>query len=81
MHALNLFVRQLRSARQSADRSAIAERIQAAVTAMGELLDELLDVSKQDGGAVAPQPRDFRAADVLESIETQFAPLPREKEL
>lgn len=81
MHALRLFVGQLRSSREGADRNALVERIDAAVTAIGDLLDELLDISKLDAGVVAPQPQDFRIADVLDAIETQFAPLAREEGL
>jgi signal transduction histidine kinase/CheY-like chemotaxis protein len=81
MHALNLFVGQLRSAKQGADRDAIVERIEAAVTVMGDLLDKLLDLSKLDAGAVVPRPQDFCAADLLSPIETQFAPLARERGL
>jgi signal transduction histidine kinase/ActR/RegA family two-component response regulator len=81
MHALRLFVEQLRSAKQGADLNALVARIEAAATAMGELLDELLDLSKLDAGVVAAQPQVLRIADLLESIATQFAPLAREKGL
>jgi signal transduction histidine kinase/CheY-like chemotaxis protein len=81
MHALKLFVGQLRSSRQGAERNALVERIDAAVTAIGDLLDELLDISKLDAGVVVPQPQDFRIAELLGGIETQFAPLAREKGL
>jgi signal transduction histidine kinase len=81
MHALRLFVGQLRSARHSTDLNALVARIETAATAMGELLDELLDLSKLDAGVVSARPQDLRIADLLESMAAQFAPLAREKGL
>jgi signal transduction histidine kinase len=81
MHALRLFVGQLRSARQGTDLNALVARIETAATAMGELLDELLDLSKLDAGVVSARPQDLRIAELLESIAAQFAPLAREKGL
>jgi CheY-like chemotaxis protein len=81
IHALKLFIGQLRSSREGAEREALVERIDAATTAVGDLLDQLLDISKLDAGAVAALPRDFRIADLLDAVEKQLAPLAREKGL
>jgi CheY-like chemotaxis protein/anti-sigma regulatory factor (Ser/Thr protein kinase) len=81
MHALGLFVGQLRSAGEGADRNALVRRIDEAVAAIDGLLDKLLDISKLDAGAIAAQAQDFPIADLLDAIETQCAPLALEKGL
>jgi len=46
LHALNLFVTQLRTETDQAERSRVVARIDAAVAAMNELFNELLDISR-----------------------------------
>src|SRR5262245_17916736 len=48
LHALGLFVAQLRTKIDAPDRYRIVERVDAAVTAMNELFNALLDISKLD---------------------------------
>ncbi len=79
MHALSLFVGQLRASRTSADRGALVQRIEEAVGSLSALLDQLLDLSKLEAGAVQAVQEDFAIGDTLAAIETQFAPLARAK--
>jgi signal transduction histidine kinase/CheY-like chemotaxis protein len=79
MHALALFVDQLRSSRTSADRTALTARIEASVGNLSELLDQLLDLSKLEAGAVQATSADFPVQGLLDAIEGQFAPLARAK--
>ena len=74
LHALNLFVAQLRTETDHVERGRIAAQIDASVTAMNDLFNALLDISKLDAGALAPNLRDFPIADLLRHIETTFAP-------
>jgi CheY-like chemotaxis protein len=75
MHALSLFVGQLRTSRTPAERDALAQRIEEAVGSLSELLDQLLDLSKLEAGAVQAVQEEFAVGDTLAAIETQFAPL------
>lgn len=79
MHALSLFVGQLQDSKTSDERVALTQRIERAVAGLSELLDQLLDLSKLDAGAVQALPQDFAVRDLLAAIETEFAPLARVK--
>ncbi len=79
MHALALFVDQLRDSRTPAERVALVQRIEEAVGSLAGLLDQLLDLSKLEAGAVQAVPQDFDVREVLASIEGQLAPLAQEK--
>lgn len=81
LHALNLFVAQLRTETDQAERNRVTAQIDAAVTAMNDLFNALLDISKLDAGALAPEVTDFPLAQVLRRIERNFAPAAREKGL
>ena len=69
LHALGLFLAQLRAATNPADRDRLLGRIDAAVTAMNELFNALLDISKLDGGALALNYTDFSMERLLGRIE------------
>jgi signal transduction histidine kinase/CheY-like chemotaxis protein len=73
LHALGLFVAQLRTATTDANRQRLVERIDAAVAMMNELFKALLDISKLDAGALAPNFTEFPLARLLERIQTTFA--------
>jgi signal transduction histidine kinase/CheY-like chemotaxis protein len=79
MHALSLFVDQLRGSRSAEEQAALTRRVGDAVTSLTELLDQLLDLSKLDAGAVRATTQDFALRELLASIESQFAPLARAK--
>jgi signal transduction histidine kinase len=81
LHALGLFVAQLRSPKQSTERERIIEQIEASVTAMNELFSELLDISKLDAGVLPVSTSDFPVARVLKRIETTFFGASMEKGL
>ena len=81
IHALSLLVAQMRSPGRSADRNEIVAQIEAGVAALGDLFDDLLDISKLEAGAVAAQLEDFAISAVLGAINAQFAPVAREKGL
>ncbi len=81
LHALNLFVAQLRSEPDSAERSRLAGRIEEAAASMNELFESLLDMSKLDAGALQPDVSDYPVQPLLTRIETNFAGAAREKGL
>jgi len=81
MHALALFVDQLRASRTHSERVRLTQRIEEAVGSLSELLDQLLDLSQLEAGAVPAVLGDFNVRALLASIETQFAPLAQAKGL
>jgi len=81
LHALNLFVAQLRTETDQAERGRVTGQIDAAVTAMNDLFNALLDISKLDAGVLAPELTTFPIAHLLKQMETTFAPAAREKGL
>jgi len=72
LHALGLFVAQLRGHMKSAEGGRLVERIDAAITAMNELFNALLDISKLDAGVLAINVTDFPVAHLLNRIESTF---------
>jgi two-component system, sensor histidine kinase len=81
LHALGLFIAQLRAEKDSEEKDRLLGRIDAAVIAMSELFNALLDISKLDGGILAPNKTDFPVALLLKRIEATFAETAREKRL
>jgi signal transduction histidine kinase len=74
MHALSLFVGQLRGIELPIDGTTLLLRIERSVDALGELLEALLDLSKLDVGAVSPVTKAFPLRDLLSRLAVQFAP-------
>jgi signal transduction histidine kinase len=81
LHALNLFVTQLRRETDQAEQARLVERIDASVAAMNELFNALLDISKLDAGVVTPSVSEFPVDHLLKRIEMTFAAAAREKGL
>jgi GAF domain-containing protein/integral membrane sensor domain MASE1 len=55
LHALGLFAAQLRTALKSREREKAVERVNAAVSEMGEMFNSLLDISRLDAGVLRPK--------------------------
>ena len=81
LHALNLFVAQLRSETKPAERDRLAARIDAAVGSMNELFEALLDMTKLEAGVLQPNVTEFSVQRVLERIETTFSDAAQKKGL
>jgi signal transduction histidine kinase len=81
MHALGLFVAQLRSQMTSTERGRLVDRIDNAVTGMNELFNALLDITKLDAGALTATIAEFPIAELLGRIGSAFAPVAQEKGL
>jgi signal transduction histidine kinase len=73
LHALGLFIAQLRTAASATEQSRVIERVDAAITNMNDLFRALLDLSKLDAGAVPTAITEFPVADLLQVIDTTFA--------
>ncbi|HEY2231332.1 MAG TPA: cache domain-containing protein [Xanthobacteraceae bacterium] len=81
LHALGLFVAQLRARMSTGERSRVIERIEASLAAMSELFNALLDISKLDAGAMTKDISEFPVARLLTRIESTFAEAARQKGL
>jgi signal transduction histidine kinase len=81
LHALNLFVAQLRAETDPKERDRLASRIEAAVSSMNELFAALLDMTKLDAGILEPNVTEVSIARLFQRIETTFADAAREKGL
>jgi signal transduction histidine kinase/DNA-binding NarL/FixJ family response regulator len=81
LHALGLFVEQLRGKLSASERAHIIRRIDDALAAMNELFSALLDISKLDAGATTINITVFPVAQLLAHAETTFAGAAREKKL
>jgi signal transduction histidine kinase len=81
LHALGLFVAQLRGHMKSTEGGRLVERIDAAITAMNELFNALLDISKLDAGVLAINVTEFPVAHLLNRMESTFREAAHEKGL
>ena len=62
LHALGLFVAQLRSSTGVKERSHIVDRVDAAIATMNDLFNALLDISKLDAGVLSTKLIRFSSA-------------------
>ena len=81
LHALGLFVAQLHGRMRANERRRIVARIDAALSAMNELFNALLDISKLDAGVLSPSITEFPVAKLLDRVDTTFTGAAREKGL
>jgi signal transduction histidine kinase len=81
LHALGLFVAQLHGRVRANERRRIVGRIDAALSAMNELFNALLDISKLDAGVLTPSITEFPVAKLLDRVDTTFTGAAREKGL
>ena len=82
IHALALFVGQLRESKSQRDEDAsLLEEIERSVEALRELLEALLDLSKLDVGAINPHPKPFALQGLLSRLAADFGRIAEEKGL
>jgi signal transduction histidine kinase len=81
LHALGLFVAQLHRRMRAGERSRILAGIDATLSAMNELFNALLDISKLDAGALSPTITEFPIAKLLDRVDTTFKGAAQERGL
>jgi len=81
LHALGLFVSQLRGRLRMEERNKIVDRIENSLSAMNQLFIALLDISKLDAGAMSTNVTGFPVSDLLDQVESTFTEAAREKGL
>ena len=73
LHALGLFVAQLRTRLELAEREHVVERVETSLAVLNELFDALLDISKLDAGVLATNSVAFPINRLLERLGATFA--------
>jgi signal transduction histidine kinase/CheY-like chemotaxis protein len=81
VHALGLFVAQLQACKDEAARVALIGKVAACSTAVSDLIEVLLDISKLDAGGVASQPMPFALQPLFERFEQAHSAAAHEKGL
>lgn len=81
LHALGLFVGQLREHVPSSAGSQLVDRIDGAVVNMNDLFAALLDISKLDAGALVPDVTEFPIERLFKRMDATFAAAARAKGL
>ena len=81
LHALGLFVAQLQARMSASERKQLIGRIDAALSAMNELFNALLDISKLDAGVLTPNITEFPVSQLFKRVELTFTGAAREKGL
>ena len=73
MHAMGLFIDQLRHTTKSPEALRLVEQAQASAQALAGLIDAILDISRLDAGVLKPQPNEFPLSPLFGSMQTTFA--------
>ncbi len=81
LHALNLFVAQLQAEPDPTERTRLVARVEAAVGAMNDLFNALLDMSKLEAGMLDVNLTEFPVERLFRQMEATFAGAAREKGL
>ncbi|MEH2522324.1 MULTISPECIES: MASE1 domain-containing protein [unclassified Bradyrhizobium] len=72
LHALGLFIAQLRTPLRSGERTRTIDLVDATRKEMDEMFNSLLDMSRLDAGILTPKLTEFPIARLLQKIETTF---------
>jgi Na+/proline symporter/signal transduction histidine kinase len=81
LNAARLYVTSLVERRNGGEDSRLVENIDDSLEAIEEILSALLDISRLDAGAMTPSISNFKMADLMRSLEIEFAPIARAKGL
>jgi len=73
-HALGLYLAALRAEPLSEPQTDLVQRMTGSLAALDTMFNALLDISRMDGGAVAPQPGVFALDPLLRRLADEFAP-------
>lgn len=81
LNAARLYVTSLVERQKASEESRLVENIDESLEAIEEILGALLDISRLDAGAMTPSISSFKMADLMRSLEIEFAPAARAKGL
>lgn len=81
LNAARLYVTSLVERQSGGEDSRLVENIDDSLEAIEEILGALLDISRLDAGAMTTSITSFKMADLMRSLEIEFAPIARAKGL
>ncbi|MEN3349397.1 MAG: hypothetical protein V7632_3032, partial [Bradyrhizobium sp.] len=81
LNAARLYVTSLVERQNGGEDSRLVENIDDSLEAIEEILGALLDISRLDAGAMTTAITSFKMADLMRSLEIEFAPIARAKGL
>src|SRR5438445_563495 len=81
LNAARLYVTSLVERQNGGEDARLVENIDDSLEAIEEILGALLDISRLDAGAMTTAITSFKMADLMRSLEIEFAPLARAKGL
>jgi Na+/proline symporter/signal transduction histidine kinase len=81
LNAARLYVTSLVERQKPSEEQRLVENIDDSLEAIEEILGALLDISRLDAGAMTPSISSFKMADLMRSLEIEFAPAARAKGL
>ena len=81
LNAARLYVTSLVERQSGGEDLRLVENIDDSLEAIEEILGALLDISRLDAGAMATSISSFKMADLMRSLEIEFAPIARAKGL
>jgi Na+/proline symporter/signal transduction histidine kinase len=81
LNAARLYVTSLVERQSGGEDSRLVENIDDSLEAIEEILGALLDISRLDAGAMTSSVSNFKMADLMRSLEIEFAPVARAKGL
>jgi CheY-like chemotaxis protein/two-component sensor histidine kinase len=81
LNAARLYVTSLVERQHGGEETRLVENIDESLQAIEEILGALLDISRLDAGAMTTSISSFKMADLMRSLEIEFAPVARAKGL
>ncbi len=81
LNAARLYVTSLVERQNGGETARLVDNIDNSLEAIEEILGALLDISRLDAGAMTPSISSFRMNDLMRSLQVEFAPIAREKNL
>ena len=81
LQSLSLYLSAMKNVIDNPKGLEISEKMETSLTAMGDLLNTLLDISKLESGSIEPNKLTFSAQSLLNTVIIDYAPLAEEKGL
>ncbi len=81
VHAMGLFLESLRNRYQELHDSKLLVQLEQSILILRRMLDAMLDISRLDAGVVEVRRQDFRLAELLATLQDEYAPLAAQRGL